>query len=238
MPHVSVHGAGHTPRPHAHPHRASHSYPRYHGATCRTYRCMTQATRLDRMHTSSRSYPRYAGATRRTYRCMAQATRLDRTIAARQAMRTPGSHTLRSHHRRRLGLLCAARTAVALPAVQEALVALRICRTRRVRKSSGPRRAAAERDTANRGLGAVRAVVESRPQVHIYMATPARRRAVRCRRCGADFPACLSCAGRSWAEGRLHRPCRTVAGLRPHTASPLPSPPRSRIPQSVAITIW
>jgi len=52
MPRVSVHGAGHTPRPHAHPHRASHSYPRYHGATCRTYRCMTQATRRDRTHTS------------------------------------------------------------------------------------------------------------------------------------------------------------------------------------------
>jgi hypothetical protein len=45
---------------------------------------------------------------------MTQATRLDCTTPSRHATRTPGGHTLRSHHRGRLGLPCASRMAGAL----------------------------------------------------------------------------------------------------------------------------
>jgi len=132
-PRVSVHGAGHTPRPHEHPHRAPHSYPRYdtpHAARFGAWRRPHAATACTPPHHAPHSYPRYDGATCRTYRCMAQAIRRDRmpspprpaqlpaiprrhtphvsvhdasphaSTARAPPHRAPDRHTLRSHHRR------------------------------------------------------------------------------------------------------------------------------------------
>ncbi len=136
-PRVSVHGAGHTPQPHAHLPTAPHT------------------------------------ATRDT--TAPQATRIG-------AWRRPRASTARS----RLGRPCAHPEAA-------------LCD-----RTTG--RAAAERDTANRGLGAVRAVTESRPQVHIYMVTPAR----------------LQGRGRLVLEGRLH----TASHLPSRRAAASPNPYR------------
>jgi len=97
-------------------------------------------------------------------------------------------------------------------------VALRICRTRRVRKSSGPRRAAAEHDTANRGLGAVRALTWLRPQgracAHVCRATG---RGVQSHPRGARGRVCRSCGGRAsclpvvrWRVSELRPQSRVV----------------------------
>jgi|LSQX01.2.fsa_nt_gb hypothetical protein len=90
------------------------------------------------------------------------------------------AHTRRSHatgaSRGRLGLLCTASVEAHLPCIAVVLPVLqlrgncstgsaggpRICHTPRVCKSSGSRRAAAERDTANRSRRAVRALTEPR----------------------------------------------------------------------------
>ena len=165
----------HTPRPHARPspHRAPHSYPRHDGATGHATR-RTPYRRTLRPHAHLPTAPHtatrvttVAQATRLGTRRIA--TRLDRTHTSpprltqlpairRWHMPRDSVHDVSPHaavaRQGRLGLLCAPRTAVALhgcscvaTADHEALVALRICCTRRVRKSSGPRRAAAEHDT-------------------------------------------------------------------------------------------
>ena len=76
MPHASVHdvspcvSTARTPL-----HRASHSYPRYAGATCRARRRMTyrHAPRPHaRPHRAPRSYPRYAGATSASWPAVAR----------------------------------------------------------------------------------------------------------------------------------------------------------------------
>ncbi len=166
----------HTPRPHARPspHRAPHSYPRHDGATGHATR-RTPYRRTLRPHAHLPTAPHtatrvttVAQATRLGTRRIA--TRLDRTHTSpprltqlpairRWHMPRDSVHDVSPHaavaRQGRLGLLCAPRTAVALhgcscvaTADHEALVALRICCTRRVRKSSGPRRAAAEHDTS------------------------------------------------------------------------------------------
>ena len=114
-------------------------------------------------------------------------------------------------------------------------MALRICRMRRVRKSSGPRRAAAEHDTANRGLGAVRALTWLRPQgracAHVCRATG---RGVQSHPRGARGRVCRSCGGRAsclpvvrwrvselrpqsrvvWSQTRGHRAVHAVTSAR------------------------
>ncbi len=85
------------------------------------------------LHRASRGYLRYHRATCYTRRCMPY------RHASRQAMRTPGGHTLRLHHGGSSD--CCART-----------------------HSSG----AAEHVTANRGHRAVRTLTEPRPRVQMH----------------------------------------------------------------------
>ena len=169
-PRVSVHGAGHTPQPHAHLPTPPHTATR--DTTCHTPRVSVHgAGHTPRPHAHLPTAPHTA--TRDT--TAPQATRIG-------AWRRPRASTARS----RLGRPCAHPEAA-------------LCD-----RTTG--RAAAERDTANRGLGAVRAVTESRPQVHIYMVTPAR----------------LQGRGRLVLEGRLH----TASHLPSRRAAASPNPYR------------
>ena len=167
-----------TPRTHA-PHRAPHSYPRHDGATCRTDR-RTPYRHTLRPHARPPTAPRTAThattlphAARIGARCIA--ARCDcATGAARPAVRDAHS------------------SGASWAAVARQLLPMRRwwpCGfgTRRVRKSSGPRRAAAEHVTANRVLGAVHAVAEvrhNRPRETAICRTRYLSPAPRCRSCG------------------------------------------------------
>jgi|LSQX01.3.fsa_nt_gb hypothetical protein len=202
--------AGCAPARIAHPHCATHSYPRHDGATRHAHRCMTHR-HTPRPHDRT-PLPRHTQlpAPRRRHRPRASVH--DASPHAATARFAPASHAhtrrthSRSHHRGRLGLLCTGKCAptlavhssgvswtevAAATSVHEELVA-RGFATRSVRKSAGTRRAAAEHVTANHGHRAVRArtwLRHSRP----------REAAIRRTRCYlSPTPRCPMPCGRAW----------------------------------------
>ena len=146
MPHTSAHAVS----PHASTartplHRAPHSYLRCAGATCHTRRRMT-CRRTPRPHAHAPPpRPTQLPAIRRCH--MPRASAHDVSPRASTARTSPPRPTqlpaIRRCHQRFLACSCAA------TAGQEALVARWIWHAPRA-QIRGPRRAAAERDTANR----------------------------------------------------------------------------------------